>query len=167
MLSRDKPLLLLDIDGVFSLFGFALDASPPGRWHSVEGVTHFLSATSPEHLQRLGDAFECVWCSGWEERANEHLPAALGVPVLPYLRFDRDVGGRGGAPARPHWKLAAIDAYAGDDRPLAWVDDALTDACVAWAAERPAPTLLLHTVAAVGLTHDGVDELIAWARAPY
>jgi hypothetical protein len=162
-LMRDKPLLLLDIDGVFSLFGFPLDAIPPGRWHSVEGVPHLLSATTPEHLQRLDAWFEPVWCSGWEEKASEHLPGLLGVPVLPHLSFARDVGGRDGT-ARGHWKLAAIDDYAGD-RPLAWVDDALDAACTAWAAERGAPTLLLHTDPSVGLTDAGVEELIAWARS--
>ena len=66
--------------------------------------------------------FELVWASGWEERANEHLPHLLGLPPeLPFLRFERDVGR-----ANAHWKLDAIDAYAGE-RALAWVDDALND----------------------------------------
>jgi hypothetical protein len=63
--------------------------------------------------------------------------------------------------ARAHWKLAAIDAFAGPDRPLAWVDDAFNDACHAWAAERGAPTLLVRTEPRDGL----VDEHAAWLRA--
>jgi len=155
-----KPLLLLDIDGVFSLFGFAFDKPPAGSWHGIDGVLHFLSSTTAGHLQRLGEWFEPIWCSGWEEKASEHLPALLGVPVLPHLTFARNPG-----KARAHWKLDAIDAYAGAERPVAWVDDALDDACEAWAAQRArhAPTLLLHTLPAVGLTDEGVDALIAWA----
>jgi hypothetical protein len=151
-------VLLVDIDGVISLFGFALDGCPAGAWHVVEGIAHFLSATAAEHLQALDEWFEPIWCSGWEERASEHLPALIGVPVLPHLSFDRNPG-RGHA----HWKLAAIEAHAGD-RPLAWVDDALDEACEAWAAARRAPTLLMRTDPAVGLTDDGVRELVRWAQ---
>jgi hypothetical protein len=154
---RDKPLLLIDIDGVISLFGFPLDACPEGSWHSVEGIAHFLSATTAAHLQRLGDWFDCVWCSGWEEKASEHLPALLGVPVLPHLSFDENPS------TQAHWKLSAIEAHVGD-RPVAWIDDALDKSCERWATARMAPTLLIHTDPAVGLTDADVDELIAWAR---
>jgi hypothetical protein len=157
--NRDKPVLLVDIDGVLSLFGFASNERPAGTWHSVEGIPHFLSSTAAQHLHELAEWFDLVWCSGWEEKAGEHLPALIGVPDLPHLSFDRNPG-----KAHAHWKLAAIEAHAGD-RPLAWVDDALDAACHAWAAERGAPTLLLTTNPAVGLTDDGVRELIRWAQA--
>jgi hypothetical protein len=155
---RHKPVLLLDIDGVISLFGFEPDVCPPGTWHVVEGIPHFLSSTAATHLQTLGDWFDSVWCSGWEERADEHLPSLLGVPRLPHLVFDRNPGRGNG-----HWKLAAIERHAGR-RPLAWVDDALDERCEQWAGQRPAPTLLLRTDPAVGLTDDGVAELVDWAR---
>ena len=157
--TRDKPVLLVDIDGVISLFGFDLDVRPPGDWHVVEGIAHFLSSSASTHLQRLARWFDPVWCSGWEERADEHLPALLGVPRLPHLSFDRNPGRANG-----HWKLTAIEKHAGD-RPLAWVDDALDERCDEWAAGRPAPTLLMRTDPAVGLTDDGVEELVRWARA--
>src|SRR5512142_1352162 len=75
----DKPLLLVDVDGVISLFGFPAHDRPPGRFAMVEGIAHFLSASAGEHLRRLGGAFEPVWCTGWEERANDHLPHLLGL----------------------------------------------------------------------------------------
>ncbi len=100
-----------------------------------------------------------MWCSGWEEKAEEHLPYALDVPRgLPFLSFPRNPGR-----AHGHWKLATIDAYAGPQRPLAWIDDAHDEACRAWAAARAAPTLLVATVPAVGLSAAHVDELNAWA----
>jgi hypothetical protein len=154
----DKPILLVDVDGVVSLFGFSMDECPSGTWHIVEGIPHFLSATAASYLHELAEWFEPVWCSGWEEKAGEHLPALLGVPLLPHLSFDRNPGR-----ARAHWKLAAIDAHAGD-RPLAWIDDALDQACEDWAAARPAPTLLVHTEPAVGLTEAHVALLKDWAR---
>ncbi|MCW2990911.1 MAG: hypothetical protein JWM73_1505, partial [Solirubrobacterales bacterium] len=144
-----------------SLWGFASDERPDGTWHSVEGIPHFLSSTAAPHLHELAQSFDLVWCSGWEERAGEHLPALIGAPDLPHLSFDRNPGR-----ANAHWKLAAIERHAGD-RPLAWVDDALDERCEAWAAARDAtiPTLLLRTDPAVGLTADGVERLRRWAAA--
>lgn len=162
----NRPLLLVDIDGVISLWGFDSNERPEGQWHNIEGIGHFLSSTAAAHLHDLAETFDPVWCSGWEEKADEHLPALLGCPRLPHLSFDRtSVGGRGPtASMAGHWKLAAIDDHAGD-RPLAWVDDALDEACERWAATRGAPTLLVRTDPAVGLTARHAEQLRAWAAA--
>jgi hypothetical protein len=157
MRNNQKPLLFVDIDGVLSLFGFQSDRRPQGMWVNVEGIVHLISASASEHLQRLADPFDLVWCSGWEEKANEHLLGALVLPVaLPFLTFSAQEG------ASRHWKLAAIEAHAGD-RPLAWIDDAHDDSCRAWAAERAAPTLLVSTDPADGLTIAHVEALERWA----
>lgn len=158
-----RPLLLLDIDGVISLFGFELERRPLGSFHSIEGIPHFLSGTAKAHLSLLGGAFDLVWASGWEEKANEHLPQLLGLAgPLPYLSFDAKTAA--GSSLRAHWKLEAVDAYAGD-RPLAWVDDAFNEACEEWAARRGAPTLLVQTMPAVGLTDVDAETLMSWARS--
>jgi len=155
----DKPILLVDIDGVISLFSFGLDARPAGVMTSVEGMPHHISATAGAHLLELAEDFEPAWCSGWEERANEHLPHLLGLPgPWPFLSFDRSPGR-----TRAHWKLDAIDAYAGQ-RPLAWIDDSFNEACWQWARERPAPTLLVQTLPAIGMTAEHVATLREWAR---
>lgn len=152
-------MLFVDVDGVLSLWGFGSNTRPEGTFHNVDGVMHFLSSEAGKHLLGLNDRFELVWCTGWEEKADEHLPYALSVPRgLPFLSFDRDA-----VPEHAHWKLAAIDAYAGPHRPLAWIDDCHDDACRAWAAARRGPTLLVATTPDVGLTATHVDELIAWA----
>jgi hypothetical protein len=155
-----RPLLLVDVDGVISLFGFDPAAPPAGRFEIVDGIAHYLSAVAGEHLRALADAYELVWCTGWEEKANEYLPLALGLPgALPFLSFDRAVGR-----ANTHWKLEAIDVYAGPHRRLAWIDDAHDDGCTAWAVARPGPTLLLGTEPAVGITERHVQELLAFAQ---
>jgi hypothetical protein len=59
--------------------------------------------------------------------------------------------------------VRAIDAYAGPDRPVAWVDDAHDERCRAWAAKRPGPTLLVTTDPAIGLTQEQAAQLEAWA----
>ena len=151
------PLLFVDIDGVISLFGFS-HTRPAGRWVNVDGILHFLSATAGEHLLRLAERFELVWCSGWEDRANDHLPHVLALPgPLPFLTFDRS-----STKQRAHWKLASIEAHAGA-RPLAWIDDAFDGACRSWANERAAPTLLVATEPAVGITEAHVAQLERWA----
>lgn len=112
-------------------------------------------------MNRLLDAFEVVWATGWEERANEHLPWLLGLPgELPTLRFD----GRA-IWARAHWKIDAIDEYAGE-RPAAWIDDSFDDECYRWAEERQAPTLLVRTDPPVGIDEEHVERLLAFAENP-
>jgi hypothetical protein len=156
-----KPLLFVDIDGVVSLWGFAMDEWPnEGAWHHIDGMSHFLSARAARHLQALCERFDPVWCSGWEEKADEYLPHLLGLPRFPHLSFQRNPGRE-----LTHWKLDAIDTYA-ENRSLAWIDDAFNDACFAWAARRPAPTLLVETQPATGLDDAAAAKLEAWALRP-
>ncbi len=160
---QGKPLLLVDVDGVLSLWGFPPDARPDGSFRAIDGTPHFLSAEAGRHLHALAEAFDLVWCTGWEEKANWYLPHALGLPEpLPYLSFDRHVAPGGTTPG--HWKLAAIDAHAGD-RPAAWIDDAHNEACEAWVDGRDAPTLLVPTDPAEGLVERHARQLRAWAAA--
>jgi hypothetical protein len=168
---------MIDIDGVVSLFGGCerIGSGAPawgsrptradgravdGSFHAIDGIPHFLSSTAAAHLLELATPFELVWASGWEERANEHLPHLLGLPrELPFLRFSRAVGR-----SHAHWKLDAIDAHAGD-RALAWIDDAFNDACHQWARARAAPTLLVQTQPQHGLTSHEAQRLTRWAGA--
>jgi hypothetical protein len=168
---RDKPLLMVDIDGVISLFGFlahTFSAPRPGEldgsFHTIDGIPHFLSRAAAVHLLALAEDFDLVWCSGWEEKAEEYLPRLLGLPAgLPFLCFGRSQGT--GKSIDGHWKLDAIDTYAGT-RALAWIDDALDESCHAWAAARPGPTLLVETNPAVGLTSTEAELLTLWATCP-
>lgn len=147
------------MDGVISLYGFDLDTRPAGRFETVDGIQHYISAVAGQHLRALSSSFELIWCTGWEDRADEYLPHALSLPFrLPFLTFD---GGPGGGDR--HWKLAAIERHAGGHRPLAWIDDD-HEGCREWARERPGPTLLVTTDPAVGITDAHVDELMLWAR---
>jgi hypothetical protein len=91
----DRPLVLVDVDGVISLFGFNRGQEPDGRFVIVDGIPHFLSAAAGELLRELASEFD----------------------------------GR----------------------------------CYEWAAARAAPTLLVPTDPAVGLTADHVATLRAWA----
>jgi Swiss Army Knife RNA repair-like protein len=151
-----RPLLFVDVDGVLSLFGFD---EVPGPMHLVDGVPHCLPRAGGRRLGRLAERFELVWATGWEEKANEYLPRLLELPFreLPYLTFDgRAMFGTA------HWKLDAIERYAGN-RPLAWIDDSIDEECLEWARRREAPTLIVQTESAVGITDEHVEELERWA----
>jgi hypothetical protein len=151
------PILFVDVDGVISLFGFDPAGRPAGGFHSIDGIPHLIGAEAGGRLARLVDRYELVWATGWEEKANEYLPHLLGMPgELPVLSFENAVFGTA------HWKLEAIGAYAGD-RPAAWIDDSLDERCVEWARRREAPTLLVETESAVGITDEHVDLLLRWA----
>jgi hypothetical protein len=153
-------LLLVDVDGVISLFGFDPASPPPGRWLTVDGIPHLLSARAGEHLRRLASAFELAWCTGWEEKADEYLPHALDLPErIPHVNLADAV-----PTVQGHWKLEAINRYAGEDRPVAWIDDGHEDRCQAWAEGRRGPTLLVTTHPARGITDEHVTELLEWAR---
>lgn len=102
-----------------------------------------------------------MWCTGWQERANEYLVHWLGLDdELHHLTFSGPpaVDGR-------HWKLDAIEAHAGLQRAVAWIDDD-HGGCDRWAADRPGPTLLVTTSPATGITEEHVRQLLEWARRP-
>lgn len=154
-----RPVLAVDIDGVVSLFGYD---DPPdssvAKVEMIEGRVHCISLAAGERLRRLSDVYDLVWASGWEDRANRHLPRLLGLPELPHLDF------KGAARfGTADWKLAPLAEYA-HSRPLAWVDDNFDDVCYEWARGRNEPTLLMPTVSHLGLEEVHVEALMAWAR---
>ena len=150
-------MLFCDIDGVLSLFGFPADSVPEGTWTQVDGVAHLLSARASRHLLDLAGHFDVMWCSGWEEKANEHLPRLLGLGPYEHLSFPPE-------PEAEHWKLTTVQRTAAG-RPMAWIDDDFNDACHAWARAREEPTLLVATEPHAGLTDVHAQRLRAWAES--
>jgi hypothetical protein len=153
-----RPILAVDVDGVISLFGF--DQPPDraaARFELIDGMVHCISLAAGERLLRLAEHFELVWASGWEDKANDYLPALLGLPELPHLRFDG--AARFGS---AHWKLGPLDRF-GRGRALAWIDDSFDASCFEWAESRSEPTLLVPTESKRGLEEAQVEALTAWA----
>lgn len=159
----EPPLLLVDIDGVLSVFGWSADERPDGTWANVDGTVHLISTAAVANLLDLRSDFRTVWCSGWEERANEHLPALVGLGPWPYVALDRSRAAGTSTPG--HWKLDAIDRFCGPDVALAWVDDDLNDACDDWAAARPGPTHLERVAPPTGLDDRAAASLRGFARS--
>ena len=130
--------------------------------HLIDGVAHCISRPAGERLRRLADHYDLIWATGWEERANEHLPMLLGLPgELPYLKF-------GGQRPLRHRALEARRDRGLRGRPAAGLDRRLLDdSCRQWALRRPAPTLLVETDPTRGLEEAHVDALLAWIRDGY
>jgi hypothetical protein len=107
-------------------------------------------------IRELAAAGELWWAAGWGEHANERYLPLLDVAPLPVVRFPP-------VPFEPELKVPAIDAVVGD-RAAAWIDDNHTVAGQRWAAERPAPTLLVAIDPAVGRLRSDVDRVLEWVK---
>jgi hypothetical protein len=156
----DRPILAIDVDGVISLFGF--DEQPDSsvaRFELIDGMVHCISLSAGERLRRLGEYYDMVWATGWEEKANYYLPNVIGMPELPFLTFDG--AARFGS---AHWKLAPLDEYC-RGRAAAWIDDSFDESCYEWARKREEPTLLVPTESDIGLEEAHTEALIAWVRS--
>jgi hypothetical protein len=154
MFKTSKPLLLLDVDGV--LIPHAAPKQPVGFFrYTLLGEPVWLSPGHGAWLRPLCEQFQLVWASGWEHEANRLIGPILGLPPLPVIEFPRDAAGR-------FTKFPTIQRMVAD-KPLIWIDDELTAEVYTWATHRPAPTLLIDADPAIGLTHETVAVIAAFA----
>jgi hypothetical protein len=166
-------MLLLDVDGVLCPMedntrpGGYRPPSPDFRaklyrhFETGETIQLWVSDRNARRVERLGTAFEIVWATGWVHHANRVIAPLHGLPELPFvdLAWSEDL-----RPMTSSWKLPAVAAYAGDDRPCAWIDDDLRPDVERWAERRSGPTLLLPVDHKVGLTDDVVQRALRFAR---
>lgn len=150
-------MLFLDVDGVLNPFGgpcpegFAEHTLFPGE----EPVR-----VNPEHgtwITELRGTFDVIWATFWNEDANRLLVPLLGIGPLPVLTMPS-------VPSRPEVKVPLIASCAGG-RPAVWIDDAHASEARAWSEGRLAPTRLITTDPAVGLTRAHVVQALEWARS--
>ncbi len=150
----EKPLLLVDVDGV--LCPYFPDTPQPGYERLNVGAVEVW--INPQHgiwLNDLATDFELVWATTWEHDAPARLGPALGLPDMPVIEFTQGA-------ANKTWKLADVDAFV-RDRPVAWIDDELGSDVDHWAEKRQAPTLLVHIEGTAGFSGVHVEQLRTFA----
>ena len=141
---------MVDIDGVISLFGrcgsgcrraTAWAAAPtlaPTVDRSTAPSTRSTAYPTSFRPRPPLTCLSCRPCSTWcGPAAGRSGPTSTSPTCWGCRRRCRSCASRAcrtpTGRSNAHWKLEAIDAYAGG-RPLAWIDDALNPACHEWAA---------------------------------
>lgn len=85
----EKPLLLLDVDGVLVLGQPASAHHVMHRVTSAVGAVHeiWIDSQHGAWLRLLSELFDIVWTTGWENDAPRLLGPLLGLPDFPALTF--------------------------------------------------------------------------------
>lgn len=162
----DKPLLLLDVDGVLNPYAASrrgLDSSDYRKRNTTvaNGNTYpvWLNRAHGPQLLALAESsgLELTWCTTWEHEANEFIGPRIGLPEMPVVVF----GFNG-----ERWKFRPVLEYA-QGRPLAWFDDDFEvqhDHRDWFLGERgDAPTLLHLVDPHHGLRDRDFDAVAQWA----
>lgn len=151
----DRPVLLLDIDGVINVFQCSLARETQLAAHlpSIK-----LLPGLEEWLAQLDRAYHLVWCAHSGALLNAAAAGAwgLGARALIEPPADADAG----------WKAAAVArTFATWAGAIAWVEDGFTPAARAWAAERLrlGRRTWLVDVRDSGLTAEVTRYLLEWA----
>lgn len=158
VLPADRPVLLLDIDGVINVFQCSIARETQ--------VAPYLPAVKllpglADWLARLNDAFYIVWCSHWGALVNIDAARAWGIGARPLIEP------AAGEPAGRDWKALAVGrSFAAWSGPIAWVEDDFTPAAHSWAATRlkQRRRTWLVDVRETGLTEEITEYLIEWAE---
>jgi hypothetical protein len=134
---EERPLLLLDVDGVLNPLGKRArgfrryDVELDGEIYRV-----FLDPRHGAKLLALAEetGAELVWATTWEHRANEWIAPRLGLPPLPVIEFHGDVPVTTGEMFKSEmfktemFKTPHVANFV-RRRPFVWFDDAV------WAAD--------------------------------
>jgi hypothetical protein len=133
-----KPYLLLDVDGVINVHDKNAFALPEG-WRSVQmhDPRWYEFASVPpgvfDRLRRLGEIYEIVWCTGWEEIAAPSFSHALACDCEHEdcaIKLDADwehipfPDWTGKTALGMNWKWSWVLPWLEErGRPAVWIDD--------------------------------------------
>ena len=122
MHNDNRPLVLLDVDGVINDLGPLGGTSRP--WNTDVLTSHGYRLHIPDYMKRLIFALtmctDVRWCTTWRERANDEIADHLGIGKLPVVTD-------GSASKYVDWKasaarplvIEALDA----GREVFWIED--------------------------------------------
>lgn len=161
-----RPWLLLDIDGVINIWNQSQNVRLYERHRVLVGETSYpikIRRDMKDWLFELTEDFIPVWCTMWNDEANEYMAPLLELPhlaVIPCSYQD--------APESIyHVKVHSIRTHVPKGRAIAWVDDEIGSSDFSWASRRDrlhGPTKLIKTDERVGLLRHHVEKLSGWAK---
>ncbi|MGY1833187.1 HAD domain-containing protein [Geodermatophilus sp. SYSU D01180] len=166
----DRPILLLDVDGVLN----APVRTLPDGWQrgTFNGFLLSWDPTVTARLRGLHESgrVEIQWLTTWTTDADRLLAEPMGLPrgLKVHARADSAPTGFLGPlwGESGWWKLAVARevAAAEPDRRIVWIDDDLAEQAADtgdWLAANP-HVLVVAPDLYVGLTHAQLDEIEAW-----
>lgn len=126
----------------------------------------------PEHVEwvaMLGQRFDMVWATMWQERATSQLAPVVGFgqdwPWIDFTAHQAHVTTQRTGVGVGSYKFPGVVATA-VDRPMVWIDDDLEASIYEWAAARNAggiPTLLVQPRPEEGWTSAELAAVEAFA----
>lgn len=119
-----KAYILVDVDGVLNAFGLQ-GKKLPADWKQAVARSFPIIYREEMGAELLSLAAEndaeLVWCTTWQETANEHIAPLVGLPELPHIplhmpKMDASTG-RCKAYSIPKWMNE------NGEKPFIWFDD--------------------------------------------
>lgn len=163
----ERPILAVDVDGVLNACDWQ-NPEPPAGWRDAR-VRGYRIRHNPGHGARLlaiaeETGAELIWCTTWEEMANQYIAQLVGLPELPWVPMEPGRAGRKFSEYASvgETKAAAMAIYAGD-RPFCWLDDEpdAGDELRSLAV----PHLVVHVDEESGLQDEHFEAARAWLLA--
>ena len=161
-MSDDKPLVLVDVDGVLN--PFVKQGKEWLRHQAMCGGTTYNVLLNAEHGAKLlalaeETGAELVWATTWEHDANTAIGPLVGLPKLPVIEVLKGDE----APFGVCFKSPAVANYV-NGRPFVWFDDDLGRADRLWFNDHPnvGEFRLIHIGSKRGITDKHIQQARAW-----
>jgi hypothetical protein len=182
MTLNQKPVLLLDIDGVLNLFPDWVNDLPISRptlkeranlSGNIYGLNIPLDAA--DLIDQLSTEFDMRWYTMWNQHARSVFTPTAGIrQEFDHFTCDHMAGRDVLRSQGMQWfeetgiwiaKTPLIPGYLGD-RPFVWIDDDTSDVDRVWLEAQPGigDHLLITVDPHEGMTQEHVHKALAWAQ---